>query len=421
MLFASCAAPTPECLELPDELDFGEQPSGVAATKVVVFSNSRGSPRVLSIDALQPPFGPEGDRQITILAGGEQRVNFTFVPQDGRLQFGEAILRGGEGCEPHVMNLRGLGAGRVVMLERPTFPATPIGSQARGELVLFNGRRVEVPATVEIFTQLDGTPATFTAAPITLLAPNAITRIPVFFRAERDGPVSVLASVSTDDMQNRLLLTAMGGVPRVELSRTTLNAGLVPIGSQHVRHVFIRNAGDGALEVQRLEVIAGAGATADELQIFGPLDALPHARVAQLPLTFKATSPGPRTWTVMIHTNDPTAPQVSLEVSARFDSAPSCAQPVDASAPQLELTGPYPRTAVLSIHNASATPCLLEGVEFDTFTEWTVELPSLEEDSIVIGAGATLAIPIHVPGPGTRFVRWQTWQQRASEVLVIAN
>ncbi|MFT3707572.1 MAG: hypothetical protein QM817_07865 [Archangium sp.] len=421
LLGASCAAPTPECLELPDELDFGEQPAGIAATKTVVFSNPRGSPRVLSIDEIEPPFGPEGARQITILAGGEQRVSFTFVPQDGRLQLGEAILRGGEACEPHRMELRGLGAGRVVVLERPTFPATPIGSEARSELVLFNGRRVEVPAEVEIFAQADGSPATFSAPPITQLAPNAITRIPVTFRAERDGVMSVQASVSTGDMRNRLVLTAMGGVPRVELSRTSLHAGLVAIGSEHVRHVYLRNAGDGALEVRALQVIAGAGSTADELQIAGPLDALPRSREAQLRLSFRARSPGPRTWTVVIETNAPTAPKVALEVSARFDFVSVCVAPLDATVSPLEITGPYPRTALLSIHNPGTTPCLLEGPEFDTFTDWRLELPSSEDDSVVVNAGATVALPLYVAAPGTRFVRWQTFKQRASEVLVIAQ
>lgn len=426
LICAGCAAPWDDCLVVPtEEVDFGEVALSTSARKTITIENPRTAPRMVIIEPNLAPFGPAAETVLVLLAGGEKTVEFSFFPRDSRLHLGEAVVREDDpSCGVKKIPLRGMGAGQLMVLERPTFPPTQLGASSTQELVLFSSRRSVVTTSLDFDATLAAPAGTWSGPENVTLQPSTAVRVPITFTPREvgtwKGSVDVIASSGLAQRGEvlRVPLEGTAGLPRLELSRTQLNVSQAPLHGTIQRHVFVRNGGDGPL-VFRLEVEAGPNSQPGELILpsAGPFELDPGQEMP-VPFVIVPTTLGSKAWSLTFLTNNGV---VRMPITAQsLDVVPCGTSVIATQSTPLIVAGPFPKTATFTLSNPNSVACLVTAIEFDAFTNWSLSLP-FDDDTFVIGARAMVSHSISIPGSGTRFVRWRTFGAAGAEVMIIAN
>ncbi len=251
----------------------------------------------------------------------------------------------------------------------------------------------------------------------------------------------VVTARNTGGSASTELLVAVNEV-RVEVSpRTTVDFGQVafsPLGSAAVRTISVRNMGarpspaDAAFNLHlgrpgtpRWTVEPGnVVSTVDEVCV-GRFDAvqghclgdLPTsgwgsydpafglegggARV-NLPVRVMPSSLGSKRWTLALHTDDLTQPDVTLELTANAISVPDCAPTVTPVALIFGSVVPgAPRELGLSFANHDLSPCLVGVVDLAAGSDPAFSLPGGPAPSRFLQPGETWTLPVRAQATPT--------------------
>lgn len=388
-----------ECLALPD-LDFGEVPVDALSPRQFTLTNFRTTPTVVEFGAVNPPFvvmhpGPrliEPSRSIV--------VGVSFRPTDARLSLDSVTFTGGTGCAPQTIQLRGLGSGSVVAPALLDFGAVPLGTSAVKPLRVTNTRRVPIVASLSVLDPF--------RAESTLEVPaQSFVELDVAFTPARAG-FEVRTLLISDQLGARVevQLRGVGGVPRAVLSRPRVEIPRVGFfggstSSAAERSLFLVNEGDGPLSFREpaLMLTAGPNTSLNELRIGMDLPPLMPGERRALGLSLFPESLGPKSWELVLFTNDPATPDLSLPITAFAEALPPCQLMTSGPAVIEDLSVGQSGSTTVGFSNVGTTECVIDDVHLGPSSSWTVT-PADEQFSLPAGTTKTLTLSLTAQTPG---------------------
>jgi hypothetical protein len=221
-----------------------------------------------------------------------------------------------------------------------------------------------------------------------------VLEVPLVFAPTVGGPAVAQLSGTLGQAAFSVSLRGTGLGPRLEVAER-VSLGLVVIGEHRV--VPLRNGGSAgtSFDLEVVRVTAGdSNSSGDELcvgQWAGSrceTSRLTVSRLAELPLTVRSTTPGPREWIVRLKTSAFGSPEQEVRVSAVVVDTRGCA--LGAGEPVVEFNPPI-EGRTLRLENRGTTDCLLQSV---TTSVPTFRLNAAPVLPARIGPGQTLELSL---------------------------
>lgn len=424
LIFSSClilgcdvppgsTSPAPVvCSVSPTSVDFGETDAtldGASVRTRIRLRNHSGTDRNLVLLPLGKPFSVlPVPGSLRLPAASTRDLTVFFTPTDGMLHSGELKLID-EGstdgrCELSVP-LRGLGAGVLSLGGTPTpldFGFMEPGAQQRLRFDVTNSTRaaVRLDSVNVVFDSGFSLPAPVTVIePTSLLVPaSGTSSFELVAAPQLLGPVSGRVVITAGPTTLQAPFALRVGQPEPELFPASLGPWLVGFHPDVEPHGFsqrpirLRNVGssgpseEAGLRLLSVTITALVGESR-ELKLHVPPEAflgLPSGASAELSVRLDPSTPGPKEFVVMLFTNSPSAPRITLPVSAHTEVLPPCELSVT---PQLELRlAPIDEgrsAGSVTFTNTGANRCILDDVRLtggaeNQFTIASGQAPQLE-------------------------------------------
>jgi len=131
--------------------------------------------------------------------------------------------------------------------------------------------------------------------------------------------------------------------PQIRVGRDPLIFGNVPVGVVQGRHLVLENPGDADLEVSRLSVDPGSGFSVAASTFF-----LASGDTGSVEVRFQPQSRGPASSTLIIRSNDPDEPQISIALQGAGVEAELTALPTAIQFGEVRVGGFKDTTVVLT-------------------------------------------------------------------------
>jgi hypothetical protein len=359
------------------------------------------------------------DLQDGELSGGP--VSFSS-DRDGMLGEGQAVTVDSLSPGKHTVTLKALNsagqavtasvsisvraAGPSAQVSEPSldFGNVPVGSTKDAQITISNTGDASL-----IIEGLSASGTGFSVAgppvPVTV-SPSASATVSLRFAPTSAGAQSGVLVISSNDPtqpQQRITLTGTGtqppmsGSPSISAIPSTLAFGNVTIGQSSDMTVAISNRGAAALVVSSLTA-SGTG-----FSVTGPstpLTILPGA-ASTVTVRFAPSSAGPQTGTLLIASNDPATPSLTISLSASGTVAPSPQVPVvDISPATLDfgtVASGQMKDLTLTVRN-NGSAALMVNSTTSSNPRFTIMSPSTPFN---VGAGSSQGITVRFTPTGS--------------------
>lgn len=414
---ATCAVPA--------VLDFGAVPVGETVVLSLQTENVTDQPVTAFIGdragADPAAFGltmasPRGE--VRVEPGASVRAEVTFSPTELRRYQATIQVKAPGPCPVVEVRLRGTGTDEAFSW-RPAeldFGFVNPGRTAQKAVVFVNPSNV--PVTLTELTLSDPAFRREVAAgedPTRFVVPGAgnVSLLPITCAPTTSGARLGTLRFKTGlrrTPEGQVTLKCTGGGPQVRVTPTMLNFGRVPavagstlfstrtlrvenVGSRPMPANALGNlhlgkvaAGGGVGVPPYIEVIAGAGTTADEIAV--TVDARYDSRVGleatagrnfttfEVKLTPKTA--GSKAAQLVVHSNDPTEPEVRVPLVAEAVAAPPCAYQLQPAQLDFGLSTAMQRELSFSVKNLGVSApeiCFLTGLGLEATGDPAYSLP----------------------------------------------
>lgn len=329
LVVASSQIQIPGPVALPD--------SCVGSTSVAVANVCNTGTNDLHVDPItssDPQFGvtaPSGGYPVTIAPGScfPFQVRFTptspgnktatlTVPSDDSVTPSATIPVSGKATQMAIV---------TAIADDGDFGVVAAGAFHDQPLVISNPGGCALTITGITSSSPDFQTAQVVTFPI-VVAPGASVAIPIRFQPTSFGAKSGALTISNSDPLNPsrvVKVTGTGGAPHIVTSVVdTGSFGPVCVGSTRDLSITVTNSGESPL------FISAIASSSPEFQIpqvlTFPLVVSPGTSL-EVPIRFAPTTPGPKTATLTISSNDPAAPSKAVTLSAETPADALCHPP----------------------------------------------------------------------------------------------
>ena len=437
--------------EFPAVIDFGKVPVGDTLSFVLPFRNPTAVDATGFVgtltggDAVLFGVTPAGEVSVTSMSSTD--VTFTFSPTERRASEVTITVRGAGGCPDATITVRGEGSDAVL-----TWAPTEL---VYGHVSPGVGKVLEV-----VFTNLSNVPITLTE--LTSLAPGDFYVVPASGQSATElavpgggVPTPLRIACNPATLGNRdssltfktpLRSLAMGGValkctgggPRIRATPTpTLAFGRVGYfagtNASVTRKVNVQNVGtappmpdltanlflgsvaiDGTVgQLPLFEVMPGTGTMAGEFTVSlgSPYDpatglvAVAGRNFVDLVVTFTPQGLGMKQAELIIHSNDPSQPRVTITVTANAVMLPPCDLQISPAMANFGLvTPPNTKDLPITITNRLTGPsdiCLISGLDLSagSATAYSIIGGPVVEKELQPAESWVVVVRVAPPGP----------------------
>lgn len=210
------------------------------------------------------------------------------------------------------------------------FGTVPRGSSASRNVIIQNTGTADLSVTDVTFTGDSAYSSSPPSPAAGTLAPGDSLTIQVSFAppnsATTAGPRTGTLDISTDAPSGgsaSVPATGTVGLPKVALSPGSINFGVACPGSSVDRDLTVTNTGTAPLTISDISIGGGSSSGLSVLPIPGLPQTLPVGGHLAFTVRFAPTGPlgGPISGTVVVTTDDPVNPQVSVPISGSVGQA----------------------------------------------------------------------------------------------------
>jgi hypothetical protein len=336
------------------DLNFGSVPRGTTATKEIALQNTGNG----DLDVLDVRLGagsdgafsisPSTNKTATLHAGDSLLVDVKVSPAANASSTGPLTASLVIDTDDTVPNNTGqpttaqltatntingsatVGLPAVTVSGSLNFGTVPRGSSASRNVVVQNTGTADLKINNVSFSG-DSAYSISPASPTSgTLAPGGSLVVEVTFAppqsATSPGPRTGTLTISTDDPSSPTVTvpaTGTVGLPKVALSPGALDFGTVCPGDSVQRELTVTNVGTAPLTITNVSIGAGSTAGLSVLPIPGLPVTLPVGAHLSFTVAFAPVGPfgGPVSGTVVVDTDDPVNPQVSVPISGSVGQA----------------------------------------------------------------------------------------------------
>lgn len=435
--------------EFPAVIDFGKVPVGDTLSTTLTFRNPTAVDATAFVGDLMGPeamlFGvsPKGSLPVASMQSAD--VTFTFSPTERKVSEATIVVRGAGGCPDTTVTVRGEGSDAVL-----TWAPTPLvfghvspGTEKVLEVMFTNLSNLAIPVTE--LTSL--APGDFYVVPAPggdatrLVVPGGgvPTKLKIACNpatlGNRDSSLTFKTPLRSL-MMGGLPLKCTGGGPRIRVT-PSLSFGRVAYfaGSTNsvARRINVQNVGTStATPDLTANLFLGqvlADGTPGQLPLF---ELNPHANTApgefvvslgspydpavglppvagrnfvDLAVTLTAQGLGMKEAELIIHSNDPTQPDVSITITANAVNLPPCDISVSPGMANFGLvTPPNTKDLPITITNRLTGPndvCLITGLDLapGSATAYSIIGGPLVEKELQPAQTLTVVVRVAPPGP----------------------
>jgi hypothetical protein len=339
-------------------------------------------------------------------AGTSVGVAFAFRPTDAKLQLGQALFVGGEGCDTQFIELRGLGPGSLIADEATLdFGRVPLHESRTRTVTLHNTRRV--PLDVEVVVT---SPAVH-AAPLMHVPALGLAQLELVASPTQvsvlDGSVLLRAQDAAGVTRDSLAIGILGrgGSPTLRLLSNTVSFGYVPFGRTVQRNVTVVNDGPIDAELGPLLVLTDPAAPQElSVAVLGDGTLAPGAAVDVAVRLTPSMPAGARAWTVLI-TGEDEAQTRRVDVTANAAAISPCAQTLSSNPASVHVpNAAFPFTVTFSFDNPTDGACLVENLQLNP-TWWTLD----GGPQLLVPAHGSRSVTLTASGPASGFLFHSTW------------
>ncbi|WP_158501504.1 choice-of-anchor D domain-containing protein [Vitiosangium sp. GDMCC 1.1324] len=300
----------------PTELAFGEQRVETSNTKTVTLSNTGSGPILITAISLtgSSAFSFTPGAPFTLGAGQSQNLAVKFSPTAESSVSGTLTITTDYGPTLNAsVTLSGTGVRPSFSIDPRTisFGEQPVGTLSTNRLVTVanNGS-----GTLQIKSiTISSGPFSVTPSTPFSLGQNASQALSVTFNPTDLGSVTGTLTLTTNDPVEPTVNVSLSGTgvrPTLGLSTTSVGFGVQPVGTTSPsQKVTLTNTGNGTLRIT--SIVVGRPFTVTPNL---PFDLLPGTS-QDLSVTFSPTALGSVSATLTFNTNDPTKPNVTINLS----------------------------------------------------------------------------------------------------------
>ncbi len=437
--------------EFPSVIDFGKVPVGDTLSTTLTFQNPTAIDATAFVGDLMGPeaalFGVSPTGALPVTSRGSADITFTFSPTERKVSEATLVVRGAGGCPDTTLTVRGEGSDAVL-----TWAPSPLvfghvspGTEKVLEVLFMNLSNVAIPVT-ELTSLAPGdfyvVPAPG-ADPTTLTVPGGgvPTALKIACNPATLGPRHSSLTFKTplrSLMMGGLALECTGGGPRIRATPTpTLAFGRVAYfagsNTSVMRKVNVQNVGtataspdlsanlflgqvatDGTVgQLPLFELNPHAGTAAGEFLValgspYDPSVGLPPVagrNFVDLAVTLTAQGLGMKGADLIIHSNDPTQPDVTITLTANAVSLPPCDLSVTPVMANFGLvTPPNTKDLPITITNRLTGPndvCLITGLELapGSATAYSIIGGPVVEKELQPAEAWVVMVRVAPPGP----------------------
>lgn len=336
------------------DLNFGSVPRGTSATKEIALQNTGNG----DLDVLDVRLGagsnaafsitPSTNKSATLHPGDTQLIDVSVSPPGNSSSTGPLTASLVIDTDDTVPNNTGqpttaqltatntinasasVGLPAVTVSGSLNFGTVPRGSSASRNVVVQNTGTADLHVTNVTFSG-DSAYSISPSSPTSgTLAPSDSLVVEVTFAppqsATAAGPRTGTLTISTDDPASpsvNVPATGTVGLPKVALSPGALDFGTVCPGDSVQRELTVTNVGTAPLTITNVSIGAGSTAGLSVLPIPALPVTLPVGAHLSFTVVFSPVGPfgGPVSGTVVVDTDDPVNPEVSVPITGSVGQA----------------------------------------------------------------------------------------------------
>jgi Zn-dependent metalloprotease len=302
----------------PLSVDFGETAIGQSSERTVTVHNSGSLTLMISkmrID--RAVFSTSDDPSFALAPGTSQKLTIRFSPVAvGPIQ-ATLSLDSNDNHQPTVnISLAGMGVAVPYISVEPDhldLGTVSVGHSSQDSLTVRNIGSADLSVSA---IELVLSPFLISGDTTFTLAPAESRMIMVHFNPTRAGSVQADLTIRSNDPDRPALVADLRGlgvaVPQIAVEPITVTFGSVMLGQSAERSLAVRNSGSAELVIAAITVPAGEfslqGETSFRLEPTG---------TKTLALAFIPTAIGTKQKSLIIQSNDPDRPQLSVELQAQ--------------------------------------------------------------------------------------------------------
>lgn len=339
---------------VPEVLDFGEVPLGQHVTLPFVLENGKPFPATTEVSPIEGDdaafFGLVEAGPFEVNPGQRVEVPVAFGPLEARAYAASVRVKRAPTCAEGVTRLVGVGSNESVTWSpaKLDFDRVPLGVSMTRVVTVVNG--TGAPLALEGLVA-DGAPYALVDPPSQVPARGSVS-ITVACKPLTLGRVEGMLRfdiATVERIPARVPLTCIGGAPRIRLAPSpSLAFGDVPLNGITSRRLTVQNvgtppafAGDTSNNLTlgvggQLPYVAivpsSAGTRVTDFEINLPagydpavgLPAIAGLNGLDLDVRLRATALGRKDAELLVYSNDPVQPVVSVHVSANAVAAGTC-------------------------------------------------------------------------------------------------
>jgi ASPM-SPD-2-Hydin domain-containing protein len=402
------APPAPVADVSPLSLDFGAVTSGGTASRTFAVGNVGTA--TLTV-AVQRAAGTSAEFTVqpasfTVPPGGRTTVTATYAPADVGTDLGTLAVVTNDPLQPSVpVTVSGTGVAAPVPHLALSPASLDLGGVTLGgsaSLAAQVGNGGDAPLTVSAIARCAGTSAAFSwspAAPFTV-APGGSTALTVTFAPTVAGAAAGCLAISSNDHDAPVTQLGVQGVglapaaPRIAVSPTALDLGSVTVGLTATRTLQVSNGGDATLTA----AVGRAAGTSAEFTALPATLAVAPGGSQPVTVSYAPSSGGADTGAILITSNDPARPSVTVPVTGTGLAAAAPAIALDP--PGLDfgpvLTGASASREVAIRNQGSAalqvtsiTRCAGTSAEFTWSPGAPLQVPAGQAATLTVSYGPT--------------------------------
>lgn len=435
---------------LPAALDFGKVPVGETFELAWVMKNPTSASgagfvgALEGLDAMSFGFGagsPNGD--VTVAAGAQASVVFTFSPTEKRDYEASVRLKGPGPCAQGSVPVRGKGADDVLSWKPTSLNFGYVSTDGLGKKqVLFTNESL-APIRLTGITSTDPTQFTYAAAPgvtpTEFVIPGGSVDFPmdVLCRPTALGPLQGNLTFATGLVKAPLASIALdcfGGGPRISvkpkpvvsfgtvgwLAGTTApsatrrivvsNLGTVPSNGDVKGNLLLGQvgpAGPGQLPYLGLKALNATTDTSEfDVTVNSAYDpstglvANSPQFMTDLSVVLTPKTPGPKAATLTLYSNDPAESAIALQLTAEVVAAPPCNYTVGPTTLDFGLvTPPTSRELAVKVTNhgtGAQDVCYLSGIDVVPGSDGAFSLSPGQPSSLTIAPKGFALIAVRI-------------------------
>ena len=327
---------------------------------------------------IEAPFASGEASDATIPAGEFLALDLSFVPREEGDFRAELVLPLRDPIGEVRVPVRGVGLPNPLSLapSQLDFGSAAVGETLTGTVEVTNSGGADVEVDLELVGQafaFDGAGDRLTVT----VAAGAVVPVAITFTPNRGGPIAgeVRSDLCDDGCDVAITLFGVGLAPRIEATPRPLIFDSVPLGSSSTTQLSLTNVGVGELVVSALDV------TGNDSRILAAA-ALPmtiaEGQSADVEVSYTPDRPeGGLSETLIISSNDPLSPQVSVPILA---TTPGVDLQMIPDVLNFGFVTPDHEQVLSVLVRASGTePVTVEGIELldNEIDAFDLEVPSL--------------------------------------------